>query len=169
MTRATLVQAASSAAFEIARQGRFADGQQLRRGRRIGGKFGRVLGQQFRQYLLLIGRRRPGQRAAIGPGDTLRRRGAAFAHDAGGQGPRRLDVGRVVQQHQRLQRRVRARPLDRALLAAGRVEGQQAGVQERAAPVGVQAAAIQALAVVVLVLAHREIQVRPVAAAADTA
>ena len=95
--------------------------------------------------------------------EPVRRSPPALAQDPRGEHAGGLDVGRVVQQHERLLRDVRAGPLGRALLAAGRVEGQQARVQERALPPGVEAAAVLVLALVGLLLARREVQVLPVA------
>ena len=51
--------------------------------------------------------------------------------------PRRLHINRIVQQHQRLQRRIGALSLDRALFVRRRVERQQAGVQVRPRPIGI--------------------------------
>ena len=50
--------------------------------------------------------------------------------DSRGQGSSGFDVGRIVQQRQRLQRRVRSGTLRRALLATGSVERPQARLQE---------------------------------------
>ena len=74
---------------------------------------------------------------------------------------RGFDVGRIVQQHQRLQRRVRSRADRGAFLARRRVERHQARMQERPLPPRVQPAAILILAVIVRPFARREIQIAP--------
>ena len=144
-----------------------ADGQQLR-GRRS-------CRRRIRSGAFRAGRRascassgaRRARRARCRIGATRARSGvspaACSVRTCAGERAGRFDVGRIVQQHERLLRRVAARPLDGAFLAAGGVEGDQAGVQERPLPVGVQAAAILALALVVLPFARGEVQVLPVA------
>jgi len=84
------------------------------------------------------GRGRTPQRLAEGEGDPLGLVPASLANDPRGKYPRRLDVRRVVQQHQGLHWRVRPRALDRAFLARRGIEGQQAGVQESPLPERVQ-------------------------------
>ena len=73
------------------------------------------------------------ERLPKGPRDALRRVGRAFLHDARRKGARGFDVGRIVQQHERLLRDVRADALRGAFLAARRVEGEQARMHDRCA------------------------------------
>ena len=71
---------------------------------------------------------------------------AAFVQHALGQRARRLHVSRIVQQHQRLQRRVGHGAARRALLAVRRVEGNQRRRRHGALPERVHAAAVQIVA-----------------------
>ncbi len=164
-TRATEVQAASSAGSTPAGDGRIADAEQLA-GR---GGFACVL----RAWCLdqeAQSTARPPRASAGGPAPG---RNARSSRDRGVGPPSRitraasdsrgLDVGRVVEQDEGLERRVRPRALDDALFAGRGVEGQQAGVQERALPVGVKAAAVLVFALVGHVVARREIEENPVA------
>ena len=117
---------------------------------------------QANEDLGLGGAGRTVQRQLVGEGDARLRRFAAvlentLSKDAGG-----LDIGGVIEQHQRLLRGVGAHALDRAFLAARRVKCGEAGMQEGAAPVGVQAAAVQTLTGVCFPTAFGKIQVRPV-------
>ena len=163
-TRATDVQAASSAGSmsagdgesPVAEQGAGRGGLVLRidrgawpsRPRRTATSSGRA------------GARAPGGTLAFEPGARV---GASLADDAGGEDPGGLDVGRVVQEDEGLERRVRPRPLDDAFLAGRGIEGQQAGMQEGALPVRVQAAAVLVFALVGDVVALGEIEEDPVA------
>ena len=148
ITRATEVHAASSAgAIRLGRLG-IADRQQRRAAAWSAWYWFRCCSYNLPQQ---FGFGRRGRRCnAWRKAKAIRSavRAAALAHDPRGQHPRRLHVGRIVQQHQGLQRRVRPWPLDRAFLAGRGVEGQQAGMQERPLPEGVQPAAILVLAVI---------------------
>src|SRR5882724_6854765 len=75
----------------------------------------------------------------------------------------RFDISRIVEQHQRLLRRVGAGTFGRAFLAAGGVKSHQTRMQEASLPPRVQAAAIETFAVVMLPLACREVEIVPVA------
>ena len=75
-----------------------------------------------------------------------RGRRAASRHHPPRQRPRRFERRRIVQQRQRLQRRVGADAAHRAELAAGRVEGHEARIRRRAPPERIQAAAVAILA-----------------------
>src|SRR5947209_7347084 len=88
------------------------------------------------------------QDALVSPRESIRRIRPTLFHDSLGQRPRRLDVGRVVQEHQRLLRDVGTAALAGGFFAAGGVEGGEAGVREGPLPPGVKAAAILVLAVV---------------------
>ena len=106
-----------------------------------------VLVQEPGQDLDLLGA------AAVAPGPGGRRSRAgpsasvpASRDQPGRQDARGLDVGRVVEQDQGLERRVRPRALDGAFLPGRGVEGQQARVEERPLPVGIEAAAILVVA-----------------------
>jgi hypothetical protein len=89
--------------------------------------------------------------------------GAALPDDPFREDPRGLDVGRIVEEDQGLERRVRARPLGRALLPARRVEGEEARVEVLALPVDVEPAAVEPVPRVVPPLPRREVEVAPVA------
>ena len=69
-----------------------------------------------------------------------------------------LDVNRIVQQVERLQRRVRGAAIHRAFFTRGRIEVQQAGMEIRALPRRVQAAPVQIRAVARGVLALGKIE-----------
>src|SRR6185503_11327731 len=86
--------------------------------------------------------RRAGQDFAEGEVKPLAGFAAAVFDDANRKGFCRFDVGGVVEQDKGLLGRVAAGAVDGAFLAAGGVEGEQAGVEERPLPVGVEAAAI---------------------------
>ena len=163
-TRVTEVQAASSAGSTSGGRRGIADAQQARGPRR--GRRG-----YCRSCLARSGARTA---ASAGRGGRARARRKARSSRADGSVPasrdhpgrqhaRRLDVGRVVEQDQRLERRVRPRALDHALLPRRGVEGQQARVEERPLPVGVEAAAILVVAVVGVILARGEVEEDPVA------
>ncbi len=73
------------------------------------------------------GRDKARRNATFEPGARVR---ARLADDPRREGPGGLDVGRVVQEDEGLERRVRPRPLDDALLARRGIEGQQAGCRK---------------------------------------
>ncbi len=87
------------------------------------------------------------------PGPRIRHAG-----DALGQRPRRLERRAIVQQRQRLQRRVGAHAPRRAVLAAGRVERHLHRIRRRPAQERVEAAAVAILALAldppILVVGH---------------
>ena len=102
---------------------------------------------------------------APGPGDAARvvcARRLLRAMRAANAGRTSTYVGSFSSVERRL-RRVRNRPLGRAFFAAGGVEGQQARMQERALPVGVQSAAILVAARVGLPGALGKVEELPVA------
>ena len=76
---------------------------------------------------------------------------------------RRFDIVGVVEQHKRLQRRIRPRAIDHTLFARRGVEGQQARVQERTLPVGIKAATIPVWSLVGGPVALGKIEKHPVA------
>ena len=108
------------------------------------------------------GRRPPCRSAcARSPGGRHTRCGAsasapAFEQRPLRQRPRGLDVGRVVHQRQRLERRVGLAAPRRALLARRRVERGQRRRRHGPLPQRVHAAAVEILAVALLVLLARE-------------
>src|SRR5262245_49553389 len=69
---------------------------------------------------------------------------------------------RIIEQYQRLQRRVRGRSIHDALLTSGRIKGQQARVQEAALPEGVDAAAVEIRPMARRVFAFGKVQRRQV-------
>ena len=145
-TLATVVQAASSA-------GSMPGGK---RPERVGGQghggllvlavslvFGCV---ERDEGLDLLGPRRPAQaelQAVAGAGCDAR---TPLAHDPPRQGLGGLDVDRVVQGHERLERRIGPDPPDRADLAAGGVERGHRGIGNGPPPEGVEPAAVAVLA-----------------------
>ncbi len=80
--------------------------------------------------------------------DLRRVRRAALEQHPLRQGSGGLHEARLVQQDERLQRRVRPRSPHHADLPAGRVEGRQDGRRDGALPDGVHAAPVEALAVI---------------------
>ena len=80
----------------------------------------------------------------------LRRVATGPPHDPLSKRARRLDKLHIVQQHQRLKRRVRARAINGADLAVGRIKQRHARWRERALPIAVHAAAIELLAVILM-------------------
>ena len=96
------------------------------------------------------------------PVDPLVVVGRRFGEHFGRQRPRRFDERRIVQQHQRRRRRVRNRPLGRALLARRRVERHQPRVQELPLPMHVDGPAELIVARRGRVVALRKIERRVV-------
>ena len=84
-----------------------------------------------------------GRRKLKGKAARAARRTPGFLQHAFGKHARSLEIGRIVQQHQRLQRRVRDGAARGALLAIGRIEGRHLRRRRRALPERVHAAAIQ--------------------------
>ena len=94
----------------------------------------------------------PPRSAAARAGSTAAtpcRGGVARPSGARGQRARGLERRRIVEQRQRLQRRVGADAAHRAELAAGGVERHEARIRRRAAPERVEAAAVPILALLV--------------------
>src|SRR5262245_22012550 len=98
--------------------------------------------EELLQSVELRRRRRPGSAQTERPGESGAGAAARFLQGAARQAGGHLEVRRVVQRRQRLQRRVRARALHDAHLAAGRVERGEGRVDRRPPPVGVQGAAV---------------------------
>src|SRR5437762_2905935 len=101
--------------------------------------------------------RRAGQSAPEGPIEPLGCRRSAFGEDVFREDAGGLDVGGVIQQHQGLLGDVGAWPFHGTLLPRWRVKSREARVQEAALPVGIETAAVEAIALVVLPLARREV------------
>ena len=111
IARATCVQAASSTASRSLGDRRPADVATSRRPRP--GRPGTASGacaQQLGEHARPRPRGAAPQRPRVGPAQPGRVARPALAQDPLREDARRLDVGRVVEQHQRLLRRVRARP-----------------------------------------------------------
>ena len=77
-----------------------------------------------------------------GERDPFRQRVPALRQDASAECLRRLHVDRIVERHQRLERRVRPHAANRADLAAGGVECHERRVRRRPSPRGVEATTI---------------------------
>ena len=89
------------------------------------------------------GSRSAGRAKLEGKGQPLGRRGAAFLQNPLAEHAGRLDVGRIVQQHQGLQRRIGARPGVGADFAIGGVERHHRRIGQGPLPVGVNSATIE--------------------------
>ena len=159
--RQTAVQAASSAASTSFGSGARPIFDQLRRGLRVG--LVARPGSSPAASAAPPSRRRPGARHVAWrkrERERARRRprrprsSVPLGEDAG-----RLDERRVVEQHERRQRRVRPRPLGRAFLAGRGVERLEHRVQVLPLPVDVDAAPPLLRVRVGRVLALREVQV----------
>ena len=145
-TLATTVHAASSAASIPAAAGRADRSPASPRPSRPSGSGPARLEQRHDvPHLLAVGGGRHRQSRSPKRRPLLGRR-AALLDDPPGQGLGRLDVDRIVQRHERLQRRVRADAADGADLAARGVERRHRRVRDRPPPEGVQAAAVAVLA-----------------------
>ena len=68
---------------------------------------------------------------------------SSFAHHTLSEESSGLDIGRIIHQVERLQRRVRARSSERAALPKGRAECEQRRVRHRSLPIRVEASAVQ--------------------------
>ena len=88
---------------------------------------------------------------------------SAFRKNAHGKSARRFDIGRVVEQRQRLLWCIRARAFTGAFFPRRCIEGEQAWLQERALPPGVQTTAIRIFTLVVRPFSLREIEMAPIA------
>ena len=120
-TRATRGPGGQFGRRQVVRRRAIAHLQQLLGGLGVGRVLARGASRSSgRQHLRLARRRRAAKAWRKAHRKPLGRGRAPFADHPRGQHAGRLDVGRVVQQHQRLQRRVRPRPLHGALLAASR-------------------------------------------------
>src|SRR5207248_3530043 len=75
----------------------------------------------------------------------------------------RLDISWIVEQHQRLEGSIRARPLNGTFLPTGRVESHETRMWKRTTPVRVNAAPVHIFPLVLLPLALGEVQHGPVA------
>ena len=110
----------------------------------------RVLGPHLRVQLLeqreLLGPRTPARQQPEREGDPIARARAAFGHHPLGDRARGFEILRIVEQHQRLQRRVRALAGDGAEQPFGRVEVDRRRRRRRPLPDGVEAAAIEIVA-----------------------
>ncbi|RZA33285.1 MAG: thioesterase, partial [Lysobacteraceae bacterium] len=80
-----------------------------------------------------------------------------------GQRASGFDVGGIIQQHERLLGNVGADTIRRALLPGRRIKREQARMEERTLPMSVETAPVLLFALVGMILAHREVQVLPVA------
>ena len=168
-TRATDVQAASSAGSMSAGIGESPVPSKARAAAGSSGVLVVVPGEQAHEDGDLFGPGGARKDQSERPVEPSPRVGASLADQAGGQAAGGLDVGRVVQQDEGLEWRVRPRSLDDAFLARRGIEGEQAGVQESALPVGVQAAAVLVLSLVGDVVTPGEIEEDPVARAVGRA
>lgn len=139
------------------------DGEQIVRGGDVSFVVVEMRLQQVFEDFGLGGIDVAGDGSAEGEVESVTRSGTAVSQNRFGEGSRGFDVARIVEQDQRLQRRVRACSVGGAFLAVGGVEREQAGMQVLPLPVRVEAAAVQALASIVLPFTSREVEVREVA------
>ena len=153
----------ASLCAEAGGQRQISGGQQRARRLRIGAVEPEVFVEQTGRRAHFLGAGRALQRAIPGKGQPRRRAAATLADDPRRQRTRRLDVGRIVEEHERLLRQIGAVALGDALLAARRIEREQARVEKRPLPPDVQAPPILRVAAIDRVVARRKIQILPVA------
>src|SRR6185369_11972922 len=109
-----------------------------------------------------FGARSPCQRLPPSPRNAGGFVTVALAQNAHRKRTGGFDIGRVVQQHQRLLRKVRPAAVRGTLLSARRVESNDARMQERALPPRVKSTTILVRSLAGFVSARRKIQVLPV-------
>ena len=96
--------------------------------------------------------RDPTERVSKGAGKAPGQVGGFLTHHAFGQGAGAFHECRIIHEHERLQRRLRALAQERADFAVGSIKGGEGRIVRRTAPENVHAASIERVAVVLFVL-----------------